>query len=231
MKTPIDHLETETFTAQREWLTDGYPALRAEISLPHPVQPDHRITRRIHRFYQLQCRSYLRYCEHWLAPKAAAACRQAMADSTPLPCYTAQLTYRITCSENGLFSLHTDSQEFTGGRTLALRRGDTWDLRTGYPIPAAAFFPQGTAIRKLLLKTAADRIRAMEESGTARYDPAWPQKMKRTFNRSNFYITPEAFLFFWQMYDIAPAAEGFPVFEIPFRDGICLPPQFSIPNS
>ena len=77
------------------------------------------------------------------------------------------------------------------------------------------FFPKGTPVRKLLLKTAAEQIRAAEAAGTARYDPAWPQKMKRTFSRQHFYVTPEAFLFFWQMYDIAPAAEGFPVFELP----------------
>ena len=220
MKTPIHCLETETFTAQREWLTEGFPALQAEISLPRPTAPDHRITRRIHRFYQLQCRSYLRYCENWLAPQAAEACRRAMAEDAPLPCYTARLTYRITCNENGIFSLHTDSREFTGGRTLCLRRGDTWDLRTGYPLPADAFFPKETPVRKLLLQTAAEQIRAMEEAGTARYDPAWPRKMKHTFSRQHFYVTPESFLFFWQMYDIAPSAEGFPVFKIPFRDGI-----------
>lgn len=224
MKNLIQQLEIETFSAQREWTVDGIPVLQADISLPCPTAPAGRIQRRIERFYQLQSRSYLRYCENWLAPKAAADCRQAMADSAPLPQYTARLTYQITCNENGILSLFTDSHEFTGGKTLVLRRGDTWELQTGYPLPATAFFPRHTALRKLLLRTAAEEIRRQEEAGISRYAESWPQSMKRTWNRSNFYITPDSFRFFWQMYAIASAAEGIPVFSIPFREGICLSP-------
>ena len=224
MKNLIQQLEIETLSAQREWTVDGIPVLQADISLPCPVSPVCRIQRRIERFYQLHSRSYLRYCENWLAPKAAADCRQALADSAPLPQYTARLTYQITCNEDGILSLFTDSHEFTGGKTLVLRRGDTWDLQTGYPMPAAAFFPRRTVLRKLLLRTAANDIRRQEDAGISCYTEAWPQAMKRTWNRNNFYITPDRFCFFWQMYAIAPAAEGIPVFSIPFREDICLSP-------
>lgn len=221
MKNCIRTLETETFSAEREWTAEGVPVLRAEISLPQPVTRDSRIACRIHRFYQLQSRSYLRYCENWLAPKAAADCRQALLDSAPLPQYTARLTYCVTCNENGILSLHTDSHEFTGGKPLVLRRGDTWDLHSGYPLPITAFFSHHAPIRKLLLRAAAAEIRRQEEAGVSRYSDSWPQDMKRTFNRSNFYITPEELRFFWQMYAIAPAAEGIPVFSLPFGSGDC----------
>lgn len=230
MKNCIQQLEVETFSAQREWTTDGLSVLRADISLPCPVSPAGRIQQRIERFYQQQSRCYLRYCENWLAPKAAADCRQSLADSTPLPQYTARLTYQITCNEGGILSLFTDSHEFTGGKPLVLRRGDTWDLQTGYPLPATAFFPRHTPLRRLLLRTAAEEIRRQEEAGVSRYADNWPQAMKRTWNRSNFYITPDSFRFFWQMYAIAPAAEGIPVFSIPFREGICLSP-LSLPET
>ena len=226
MKNCIHSLELETFSAVREWTADGIPVLQAEISLPCPVSPKGRIQRRIERFYQLQSRSYLRYCENWLAPKATADYHRALADSAPLPQYTARLTYQITCNENGILSLFTDSHEFTGGRTLVLRRGDTWELQTGYPLPAAAFFPKHTPLRRLLLRTAADEIRRQEDTGIARYAENWPQAMKRTWNRSNFYITPDRFCFFWQMYAIAPAAEGIPVFSTPLDSSLFpFPPQ------
>ena len=224
MKKCMETLEIETFSARREWTAEGIPVLQAEIFLPCPVAPDGRIPRRIERFYQLQSRSYLRYCENWLAPRAAAACRQALADSAPLPQYTARLTHQITCNGHGILSLYTDSHEFTGGRPLILRRGDTWDLKTGYPLPAAAFFQKHTPLRRLLLRTAADEIRRQEEAGLSRYAENWPQAMKRTWNRSNFYITPESFCFFWQMYAIAPAAEGIPTFFLPFSHDLCSSP-------
>ena len=226
MKYCLQSLETEAFSAQREWSAEGIPVLRAEISLPRPVRQDNRCSRRIHRFYQLQGRSYLHYCENWLMPKAAAACRQALNDSSPLPCYTARLTYRITCNEGGIWSLHTDSEEFTGGRPLLLRRGDTWDLTSGCPMPLSAFFPRRTAVRSQILKAATAEIRRQEEAGTARYTDGWPQAMKRTYNRENFFITPEAVVFFWQMYAIAPAAEGIPAFALPFSQGLCRWPFF-----
>ena len=221
MKHGLQSLETEIFSAQREWSAEGIPVLQAEITLPQPVEKDHRTARRIHRFYQLQGRSYLHYCEHWLAPKAAAACRRALEDGTPLPCYTARLTHRITCNERGIWSLHTDSEEFTGGRPLILRRGDTWDLTAGFPIPLTAFFPRHTPVRSYILKTAAAEIRKQEEAGTARYAENWPQAMKRTYNRENYFVTPDGVVLFWQMLAIAPAAEGIPAFSLPFAEGPC----------
>ena len=168
MKNCIRQLEIETFSAEREWDVEGIPVLHADISLPCPVSPDSRIQRRIDRFYRLQSRSYLRYCEHWLLPKAAADCRQALADSAPLPQYTARLTYQITCNEGGILSLFTDSREFTGGPPLVLRRGDTWDLATGCPVALPDFFPPRSGWKKNLLLHAEAEIRRQEELGTAR---------------------------------------------------------------
>lgn len=221
MKQGLQVLETETFSAVREWTADDVPVLRAEIFLPRPADLRDRAARRIHRFYQLQGASYLRYCENWLAPKAAADFHRAAQEGAPLPFYTARLTYRVTCNEGGFWSLHTDSEEFTGSRPLLVRRGDTWDLRSGYPVSAAAFFPRHTPIRRLLLKTAAEEIRRQEAAGTALYADGWPQRIKRSFQKNHFYITPDAFCFFWQMLAIAPAAEGIPTFSLPFSGGLC----------
>lgn len=221
MKETLQALELETFSAEREWTAEGIPILRAEISLPQPTDRKNRTARRIHRFYQLQGRSYLRYCENWLAPRAAADCRLALASSAPLPQYTARLTYRITCNEGGILSLHTDSHEFAGGKPLVLRHGDTWDLGSGYPLPITAFFSGRAPIRKQLLQTAATEIRRQEDTGIAHYRDDWPQALKRSFNRNHFYITPEGLWVFWQMYAIAPAAEGIPAFCLPFENGVC----------
>jgi len=222
-------LETEPFAAEREWTVKDLPVLTASVSVPRPVDRGSRAARRIDRFYQLQARAYLRYCENWLFPKAAAACRQAIADSKPLPDCTAALTYTVTCSERGIWSLHTDTREKVAGRTEVLRRGDTWDLRSGYPIPITDFFPRGTPVRRLLVKTAEAEILRQEEAGVARYHEKWRQELRRTYNRERFYVTHEGLCFFWQMYAIAPAVEGVPAFTLPFGEAGCTwpvrPPQ------
>ena len=173
MKSAADSLETETFTAEREWVVDGIPVLTARIALPEPVGPETRLKRRIRRYYRTQCRAYLRYCGRQLFPMAAAAYRAALASSAPLPCFHAELTYHVTCQEGGFWSLYTQSQEpDSGGRTLLRRWGDTWDLRTGYPAALPSFFPLHSGWKRKLLHLAAGEIRQQEAAGYAQYLPA-----------------------------------------------------------
>jgi hypothetical protein len=131
----------ETFFARREWTADGQRILGAEIRLPRPADRSSRAARRIDRFYQLQCRAYLRYCERWLLPLAAEEARRALACGAPPPEAEAALTFCSAYAADGLWSLWTESRERVGGRTERQRRGDTWDTRTGYPLPLSAFFP------------------------------------------------------------------------------------------
>ena len=142
MKEPLTSLSTEPLTAEREWTADGVPALSAAVTVPEPVPCADRTARRIRRYYQLQCRSFLHYCEKVLLPQAAAEVRAALAASRPLPVFRAELTYQVTHNEGGLWSLYTQSRETVpGAPSLLLRRGDTWDLSDGYPVPLSAFFP------------------------------------------------------------------------------------------
>lgn len=231
MEECLQGLETELFTAERQWSVEDIPVLTATVSLPRPTDCSGRAARRIDRFYQLQARSYFRYCENWLFPKAAAEYRQALADSGPLPHYTADLTHQVTCCEHGIWSLHTDTRECLGGRAEVLRRGDTWDLRTGYPVPLSSFFPRRTAVRKLLLQTAEGEILRQEAAGVAQYHEKWRQALRRSFNRENYFVTPDGLCFFWQMYAIAPRAEGVPTFSLPFGQQGCRWPLPELPQA
>ena len=187
MKEILTRLHTEPFTAEREWTVDGIPVLTASISLPHPLPSTGRIAGRIDRYYQLQCRSYLRYCEHWLLPSAVEEYHAALAASSPLPHFTAELRYRETYNEGGLWSLYTQSRE-TGlpGQTGVLRRGDTWDLTTGYPLALSALFPRRSSFKKKLLARAEAEIQRQEKAGVARYHPEWRRALRRNFNPQNF---------------------------------------------
>ena len=51
----------------------------------------------------------------------------------------------------------------------------------------------------------------------ARYDPEWRKKLRRRFNSRNYYLTEEGLTYFFPMYAIAPAAEGIPVFTVPYE--------------
>jgi len=217
-------LETEPLVTEREWTVDGVTVLTAAVSLPRPLDRKSRTARRIDRFYRLQRRSYLQYCEKWLFPAAAEAYRRAAADSGPLPCRSASVSYRVTCGEGPLWSLYSDLKETAEGRTEILRLGDTWDLRTGYPLPLPALFARHTPWRRELIAPAEAEIRRQEAAGAARYREDWPQRLRKYFSRENFYVTPEEVRYYWQMYAIAPSAEGIPTFRLPFGEGGCRRP-------
>lgn len=214
-------LQTASFTAEREWTAEGVPVLTAAVSLPRPEPLADKVSRRIHRYYQLQCRAFLRYCESWLLPQARAAYQAALESSAPLPEFRAELQYRVTYNEGGLWSLYTQSRERTGtGPALLTRRGDTWDLAAGYPVPLSDFFPAGSRWKKRLLSLAAAEIDRRERAGAGRYHEDWRRKLRRSFNPQNYYLSAEGLAFFFPMYAIAPAAEGVPVFLLPYDAGI-----------
>lgn len=77
-------LNTEIFSAEREWTVEGLPVLTAQVSLPEPVGSENRTTRRIRRYYRAQCRAFLRYCDRWLFPMAGAS-RPGGAGRQPAP--------------------------------------------------------------------------------------------------------------------------------------------------
>ncbi|MDD3346686.1 RsiV family protein [Oscillibacter sp.] len=222
MKRSLLTLHTEPYTAEREWAVEGIPVLTAAISLPQPVPAQDGVSRRIRRYYRLQCRSFLHYCENFLFPWAAAEYRAALSASAPLPHFHAELTYRVTYNESGLWSLYTQSRERTvPGQTLLNRWGDTWDLSCGYPVSLPSFFPPRTFWKKRLLALAASEIERQERAGTARYLPDWKRRLRRSFSARNYYLTDEGLSFFFPMYALAPAVEGIPAFVLPYgRDGL-----------
>lgn len=223
--------KTETYTAQREWSVDGVPVLSAALSLPRPAENATRAARRIGRFYRLQERAYLRYCEHWLFPRAAAEYRQALEAGASLPSFTAELSYRVTCCQGGVLSLWTESRERAGGHTERMRRGDTWDLRTGTPLPLGTFFPARTPVRRVLTAQAEAEIRRQLGDGSSCYREDWRKLLRRRFSRENFFVTPQGVVLFYQMYAIAPAAEGIPCFCLPFgTEGCGLPAWAAAPE-
>lgn len=209
-------MEVQPFTAQREWTVEGIPVLSAAAAVPQPVPASDRLTRRIRRYYQTQCRAYLRYCETCLLPQAELEYRAALAVSAPLPLFRAELTYQITYQDDRFLSLYTQSVETGGRQTLRLRRGDTWDLAAGYPVPLSAFFPDRSHWKRQLLDLAAEEIQRQERAGTAQYSPHWRKQLRRAFNPKNYYLTSEGMAFFFPMYALAPAAEGIPTFLLPY---------------
>lgn len=232
MKTHLEYLRTEPFTIHREWTESDIPVLRASVSLPEPVPALNAVCRRIRRYYRLQGRAFLRYCQRTLLPMAQSEARAALAESRPLPEFQAELSYEITYNAHGFWSLYTQVREHTlPGQDFLLRRGDTWDLNSGYPAALADFFPRRSGWKRRLLSTAEAEALRRERAGISRYRESLRRDLRRRFSPRNYYLTEEGLVFFYPMYAIAPAREGIPAFTLPYGEDILFPPEAPAPSS
>ncbi len=192
---------------------EDLPVLYAEARLPHWMGSGGK---HFNRYYLACERTFERYCAQELYPKAAEACRQAVERSGALPQWHAELRPCITWESDDLLSLYTDTIETDGTHRTVLRRGDTWDLRSGLPAALCDFFPAHTPWRRRLLTLAAQEIEAQEAQGIALYHADWRSKLRSAFHSHHFYLTEKGLCFFYQMHTIAPAAEGTPTFCMPY---------------
>lgn len=70
MKNGLVELNTQPWAAEREWTADGIPVLHAVATLPVRIRCKAACAAGFDRFYRLQSRAYLRYCERFLVPQA-----------------------------------------------------------------------------------------------------------------------------------------------------------------
>lgn len=202
------------FTAEsRAYPPDDLPLLTAQLRLP---RWDGTGGTRFDRFYRAYARAFFSYCQNVLLPQAQAALDIARQNGGALPEWEIRLDTVVTFSNDRLLSLYTDTTERCGGQRLLLRRSETWELSDGSLLSMDSLFPGGKPWRRQLLRAAADRIRQQQEQGIARYHPDWQRRLRTAFNTDRFYLTEQGLSFYYQMYAIAPAAEGIPVFTIPW---------------
>lgn len=203
-----------TMPYERTWDADGIPVLRAAISLPCP---EGKPNRRIRRYYQLQARAFLRYCEGRLLPEAKAACAETLASSRPFQCWEADLSYRITYQAGSLLSLYTQSRE-TGPDPLVIRRGDTWDLSEAAPVPLGRFFYRRGQWRRAFYQAACADLERRQRAGAAALREDWRRQLRKCLNPRDYYLTEEGLTFFLPMYALGGAQLGVPAFTIPWAD-------------
>lgn len=208
-------LQLKPYITDQLFSVDDLPLLTAEAQLPFWEGTGGR---RFNHYYTAYSKVFLQYCRTELFPQAQLLYRQALESAGPLPQWQAVLRTTLTCQTPQLVSLYTDSIESSDSKRRILRRGDTWDLRSGYPMALADFFPSHTLWRKRLLENAGAQIEREEQQGLSLYHPDWPQRLRSAFNPHHFYLTDAGLCFFYQMYAIAPAAEGIPTFCLPYDD-------------
>ena len=200
-------------TEKRVYPPDDVPLLTATVRLP---RWDGTGGERLDRFYTAYEKAFFAYCQRVLLPQAQAALEAARHSGGALPAWLIDLDTTVTMERADLISLYTDTTERCGGRRLLLRRSETWDLADGCLLPLGDLFPGMPLPRRKLIRAAADQIRLQQEQGVALYHPDWQRRLRSDFSSDRFYLTEQGLCLYYQMFSIAPAAEGIPVFSIPW---------------
>lgn len=193
---------------------EDLPVLTGHITLP--TRPGRN--GRFNRYYQACAQAFDRCCRRELLPRAESAYYRAVEEAGALPQWEAELRCRVTLQTDQLLSLCSDTVVSGLSQPMALRRGDTWDLRRELLISLSDCFPPRAPWRQLLVQCAAAQIEAWEAQGIARYHDGWPQLLRRAYRPQDFYLTGEGLCFFYALGAIAPAVEGLPTFCLPYNE-------------
>lgn len=219
-------LQLKSYITDEQFAVDDLPLFNVQAQLPFW---NGKGGWRFNHYYLAYSNAFLQYCRTELFPQAQQSYRQALETAGSLPQWQATLDTTLTCQTPQILSLYTDSTENSGETRRILRRGDTWNLLSGYPMVLSEFFPPRSIWRRRLMETAVTQIRREEAQGLSRYHPDWPARLRKSFNPHNFYLAEEGLCFFYQMYAIAPPAESIPTFCLPYDEehGPYSPAHFS----
>jgi len=203
-----------SFTDEKqEFPPEDLPLLSAQCRLPRLEGAC-----RFNRYYDAYRRAFFTYCRKVLLPMAQAAYALASEQGGAIPAWQITLDTTVTLEQFPLLSLYTDTAECLDGKRTVLRRADTWDLSADAPLPAGALFPAGVHWRRALLREVSRQIRRQIADGVSLYHPDWRRRLYADFSAERIYLTPESLCLYYQMYAIAPAVEGVPVFRVPYDE-------------
>lgn len=198
---------------------DGAPVLTYKIQYPFFTSSGNPAALSyINDYYSVNAHAFENYCRNDLFYRAAADKKELEAKHFPFFPYEAIENVTITYHSDCVASLFYDRYIFTGGaHGSTVRYSDTWNLENGHRMEAGEFFTS-PGYEKDVKNAIIQAIRQFNQANpdSATYFPDYEKNVENTFRKSQFYLTPEGIVFYFQEYDIAPHSSGIPQFLFPF---------------
>lgn len=137
-----------------------------------------------------------------------------VSNNYPIMVYEVLLQYNITYNNNNILSLYYDNYEFTGGaHGNTIRSSQTWDLYLNRQLRLSSFYNNPYYIIDIL-KNVNNQIAEQISLGNNTFFDNYCQLVTETFNLSNYYLTTNGIVIFFQQYDIAPYSSGIQTFYL-----------------
>ena len=126
--------------------------------------------------------------------------------------YIAHVSYDVTLNNDRLLSMVATMYQYTGGaHGLSFLEPFNFDLHTGKALRLADLFAPGVDYQGLIR---AEINRQMAQNPERFFEPRLPENWVPGEHR--FYLTEDAVVVFFDLYEIAPYASGIPQFAIPY---------------
>lgn len=141
----------------------------------------------------------------------------SVANGFPIRPYEAIVEYHIAYNQDCVISLYYDQYEYTGGaHGNTIRNSDTWNVQTGTRIKLRDLFIHYSNCKKYITGVISNQVEKQIKAEANQYFEDYDKLIVETFKESNFYITKEGVLIYFQQYDIAPYSSGIPTFIVPY---------------
>lgn len=182
-----------------------YPSFRSDCN--------QRNAEKINDFYIALADRKERYCKLVLYPQAVEAARYVQGNNPPFNYYQFYMSYKIMLNKECTVSLYMEEYTFMGGaHGSTIRTSDTWNFRTGKRVYLKDLYGDDPLLKERILKSIRQQISERSKASPETFFDNSAKLAQDTLNLNSFYLTPEGSVIYFQQYDIAPYAAGFPEF-------------------
>lgn len=202
---------TRNFTLENTMYAHGKAVLHWKIVFPQFwSQKFAKQAEQLNRYYYGEALRRRRFAVTQLYP---AALKDQQAGSAALP-YELVTAVDVTWNRACIVSLYTDEYQFTGGaHGMTVRTADNWNLRTGTRFALCDLYPGQRDCRQMILRQIISQI-ARDPSS---YFDQYRELVVQYFDPNRFYLTRDAVMVYYGLYEIAPYVSGIPAFAIPYE--------------
>ncbi len=171
----------------------------------------------INAYYIAKAKKMNTYARTQLYTQAVNDYRYASANGFEFNLYSFYNVFETTFLTPQIISLYMDKSEYTGGaHPNTIRNSQTWDALSAKRLQLRDFFLPSFHYREFFIKYIT-KIAMSPENKENYFDDA-PTLIRKNFHEKNFYLTPEGFVIYYQLYTIAPYYIGIPTFTIPYHE-------------
>lgn len=199
------------FTMQNTMYAQRKAVLTWKIVFPQFFSQ--RYSQQASRLNSHYAREAMRRRQYAVSRLYPAAVKELQAGGAALP-YELERSVNVTYNRACIVSLYTDEYQFTGGaHGMTVRTADNWNLRTGRQFALCDLFPGHRNCEQMILRQIITQI-ARDPSS---YFDNYRELVMQNFDASRFYLTRDAVMVYFGLYEIAPYSSGMPVFAIPYE--------------